>query len=83
MIDSVLVARDAFTHLALLGGGPREEWNENPNALVERVPDTPDPASDPADVITRGELVATTQVVVRAALAQLPPDQRRVIYARY
>jgi RNA polymerase sigma-70 factor (ECF subfamily) len=51
--------------------------------LVERVPDTPDPASDPADVITRGELVATTQVVVRAALAQLPPDQRRVIYARY
>ena len=32
MIDSVRVADDAFTHMALMGGGPREEWNEDRNA---------------------------------------------------
>lgn len=32
MIDSVRVAQDAFTHMVLMGGSAREEWNEDRNA---------------------------------------------------
>jgi hypothetical protein len=36
MIDSVLVAEEQFQHLVLMGGQPREEWNDNPNAPKEQ-----------------------------------------------
>ena len=36
MIDSVLVAREAFKHLVLMGGSAREEWNDNADAPKEQ-----------------------------------------------